>query len=513
MTIHRDPMPSAANQPGALVPESVGFVEVIFQSLTYISPGTSLALVLPFVVAYAAGALPLVVMLIFVGCFATAWLLGEMASKLPSSGGMLTYISNALGSNVGFIAGWMYLLCLLADVAGIFLLLAFFIADQMESSFGLNTTLTWVLVTVLLAGFVTLNGLRRASRGTRLGAILGTIEVAAFALLSLFLIVKAGSHNTLWVFTTHYATAAGYHGMSGVIAASVLTILAYQGFESAVILGEEAKRPRVSIKTGMLLAVTAILVYFVLATYASTVFFGPNRMVEFSSYGHGVPWDQLARDAWGAGWVIIFLAIVNSVTACGNAANITTTRTVFAMARAGALPRRLASTNHAGVPGPAQIATTVVALGAAVGSAIVWGPTSAAYFLLTITSGIIIALYIVAAAACVALYARQFRDEFSIVRHVLPMLVVLVGFVPAFLATFGIRVFRFVSPLAWPDSLVAPVCIGWLLLGAAVGLYLARGREGGLAGMRQVYVGGTCSVGKGGVTEDPRGLASANSVD
>jgi hypothetical protein len=39
-----------------------------------------------------------VVIFIFVGCICMAWLLGEMASKLPSSGGMLRFIARGLCS-------------------------------------------------------------------------------------------------------------------------------------------------------------------------------------------------------------------------------------------------------------------------------------------------------------------------------------------------------------------------------------------------------------------------------
>jgi amino acid transporter len=458
------PQDVKADKVSTLAAESVGLREVFFQSLTYISPGTSLALVLPFVVIFAGGALPLVVIFIFVGCICTAWLLGEMAGKLPSSGGMLTFISNGLGPNVGFMAGWIYVLCLLADVAGIFL---------------------------LLAGFVTLNGLRKASRGTMLGSILGTIEVAVFAILSVWLIFSAGGRNTLQVFTTHYANAPGYHGISGIVAAAVLTILAYQGFESACVLGEEAKQPRISVKAGMLISVAAILVYFILATYASTVYFGPGKMVNFASYGNGAPWDGLARSVWGVGWVIVFLAIVNSVTACGNAANITTTRTLYAMSRAGVLPDKLSSTNEHRVPGPAQWLTTIVALAAALITAAIWGPGIAATFLLTITSAIIIVLYLVAAVTCVILYYRRYRPEFSVLKHVLPAVLVVVCFVPAFLATFGIRAFRFVTPLAWPESLITPIVIAWVVIGIAFGIYLSRSRARGLAGVQDLYAEST----------------------
>ncbi len=467
--------------------ESVNFVEVFFQSLTYISPGTSLALVLPFVVVFAAGALPLVVIFIFFGCISTAWLLGEMSSKMPSAGGFLTFISNGLGSGVGFLAGWLYVLCLLVDVGGIFLLLAGFVASQLNESWHWNTTAVWVVVSFILAAFVTLNGLRRARKGTRVGAILGTIEVCAFALLSIWLIFAAGGRNTALVFTTHFANAPGYHGMSGIFAAAVLTILAYQGFESAVVLGEEARNPKISIKTGMTISVVAILIYFILATYASTVYYGASKMVSFASSGNGAPWDQLARDVWHGGWVIIFLAIVNSVTACANAANITTTRTLFAMSRAGTLPGRLATTNAQNVPGPAQWATTLIALAMAIGTAIVWGPLPAATFLLTITSGIIIVIYLAAALSCVVYYWREHRREFSWLRHAFPALIVYVAFVPAFLATFGIRAFRFVTPLAWPESMVAPIVIVWAVIGVGIGIYLTRSSARGISGVRDLY--------------------------
>jgi amino acid transporter len=480
--------------------ESVGFTEVLFQSLTYISPGTSLALVLPFVVVFAGGALPLVVIFIFIGCFSTAWLLGEMAGKLPSSGGMLTFIANGLGPSVGFIAGWAYVLCLLADVAGVYLLLAGFVANQLNASWHWNVTTVWVVVTIALAAFVTFNGLRRANRGTRLGAILGTIEVLVFAILSIWLIFAAGGRNTLQVFTTHFANAPGYHGLSGIVAAAVLTILAYQGFESAVVLGEEAKKPRISVKAGMLFSVGGILVYFILATYASTVYFGPAKMTAgFAASGGGAPWDQLGRDVWGVGWIIIFLAIVNSVTACCNACNITTTRTLFAMSRAGVLPDQLASINRHKVPGPAQWVTTIVAFAAAIITAAFWGTGVAATFLLTITSAIIIVLYIVAAITCVSLYWRRYRSEFSWLRHGLPALLVVVCFVPAFLATFGIKAFRFVTPLAWPETLITPIVIAWVVIGIAIAVYLVRSRPRGVSGVQDLYA-----------EAEPAGVSAAN---
>src|SRR5260370_31552225 len=60
--------------------------------------------------------------------------------------------------------------------------------------------------------------------------------------MGVLLVFHAGSHNTLSVFTTKY-TPSGFHGMSGVIAGSVFTILAFGGFEGAAPLAEEARNP------------------------------------------------------------------------------------------------------------------------------------------------------------------------------------------------------------------------------------------------------------------------------
>jgi len=66
-------------------------------------------------------------------------------------------------------------------------------------------------------------------------------------------VVHAGNANTAAVFTTRY-TPKGYHGVSGVIAGSVYSVLAFGGFEGAAPLAEEARDPRRTIPRAVLLA-------------------------------------------------------------------------------------------------------------------------------------------------------------------------------------------------------------------------------------------------------------------
>ena len=98
-----------------------------------------------------------------------------------------------------------------------------------------------------------------------------------FLILSIVLVVKAGDHNTLQVFTTHYANAKGFMGFSGVIAGAVGALLAFSGFEAAAPLAEETKNPRRNIPLAVIGATVAIGALYIFTTYAADVSFGPTR--------------------------------------------------------------------------------------------------------------------------------------------------------------------------------------------------------------------------------------------
>jgi amino acid transporter len=142
------------------------------------------------------------------------------------------------------------------------------------------------------------------------------------------------------VFGTQFANNPKYRGFSGIIAASVFSILAFIGFEEAAPLAEEAHAPRRNVRRAVLFSCLSVGLFYVINTYASTVFYYPQRMLGFVSVGSANPWQAvLARDAWGAaGFVIVFLALLNSVIANPNAANNSSTRNLFAMGRFRLLP-------------------------------------------------------------------------------------------------------------------------------------------------------------------------------
>src|SRR5262249_58550410 len=115
----------------------------------------------------------------------------------------------------------------------------------------------------------------------RSGVLLGACDVVVFLALAITRMAKAGSHNTMSVSSTQFANNPKYRGFSGIIAASVFSILAFTGFEEAAPLAEEAHEPRRHVRLAVLLSCLAVGLFYVINTYASTVFYGPSRVLGF----------------------------------------------------------------------------------------------------------------------------------------------------------------------------------------------------------------------------------------
>ncbi|MGH3409701.1 MAG: hypothetical protein ACRDRJ_45490 [Streptosporangiaceae bacterium] len=162
------------------------------------------------------------------------------------------------------------------------------------------------------------------------------------------------------------------------------------------------------------------------------MFFGPHRYVSFGALGGGSPWIQLGRDVWRVGWVVVFLAIVNSTFANGNAGTLAATRTWFAMSRIGVLPRPLA-TLHPKWRSPyvGVVVQAVITLAVGLPLGIHFGPTEAFIFLATILTGTMIATYMVVNLSCIMFYLRRARSEFNVLLHLIIPVLGILAFIPA----------------------------------------------------------------------------------
>jgi amino acid transporter len=485
----------------------VGFGGVLFQSITFMAPAIATAFSIPIGMAFGGGATVLAVVLALIASLFVASSIGQLAKHMPSAGSFYTYVSNSIHPGLGFLVGWAFELALLIGGAFLATQIGIIVSGTLNSEFGTATGQWWIwmvlgTVLVFVLGYL---GIRTS---TGVGIVLGAFEVLVILALAITLIVKAGSHNTLAVFGTQFANNPKYQGFSGIIAASIFSILAFIGFEEAAPLAEEAHEPRRNVRIAVLLSCLAVGIFYVINTYASTVFYGPRRMLGFVEVGNSNPWqDVLAREAWGAaGFVIVFLALLNSVIANQNAANNSSTRNLYAMGRIRLLPRSFALlTRRFGSPYVGLLAQLLITIGVSLWLGLQYDPYTAFALTATVIVDVFVPLYILLNVACIVYYARFRRAEFNWLLHGLIPILGIVAFIPAFFAGAGIPVFSFITPLPSPLSYAGPAVGIWVLIGLIYLGYLYARHPERVRETRRIFV--TDEPQPAGAGSDPPGGA------
>jgi amino acid transporter len=458
--------------------DAIGLREVLFQSITDMAPGAAIAASIPAGVAFAGGSLPLAVIFALIACLFCAWSVGLLAREMPAAGSLATYAARGIHPSVGFLVAWAYVLCGWLIPPLVLLQLGFTTDGTLHSEFhGYTANLWWVwsilgALIVLAAGYYGI----RTSAG--LGTILGIFEIGVFLVLAVFLVVHASGHNTGSVFTPKY-TVSGFHGISGVIAGSVFTILAFGGFEGAAPLAEETRNPRRNIRLAVLLSTLLIGALYVFTTYAVDVAFGPAAFHNFTTGSSPTAsWVGIARSLYGIFWLFVFLAIVNSTIANSNAGVNVSSRTAYAMGRIRAFPPFLAhiSARHRS-PVYSILTAFLLTIAITLGLGLKYTPSVA--FAMTGTGIVIllVAIYILMNVACIGYFARR-RTGFNVLSHLIIPVLGIAAFVPAWLSAAGIRAFNFISALPPPISYMAPGVAGWMVVGLIYLLFLyARHRQ------------------------------------
>ena len=446
---------------------SIGLPQTLFQSITHMAPGAAIAFSILVSVGFSGPALPLSVLFALVACVLVASSIGQLAKQIPSAGGLYAYVTRALGPHAGFMVGWAFLLFEPLVAPLLFLIFSWATVDVVKNEWGWNYTGQWWLWIVLAATVVfglTYFGVKIS---TDAGVILGLFEIAVFTALAIWMIFSNTGDNTLQVFNPTHAAAGTYNG---VFKGMVFAILAFIGFEAAAPLGEEAKNPRWTVPRAVVLSAFGIGLFYLLCSYAWVIGTGfPNFTKD--TLAQADPWRHLGKVYWAGGWVLIWVAILNSAIANSNAGVNASTRVIYALGRNGALPRAFARTHpRYRTPHIAIIAQTI--LGLAVALLLGWKYSSnlitAFSIIATAVTIVVIVVYITVCFACIAYYSRTERlDRFNPLLHWLVPLLGAACFIPPLY-------YQYFPLPAYPIRYANWIAIGWLALGALVTAFVPR---------------------------------------
>ncbi|NNH78959.1 ethanolamine permease [Acinetobacter sp. ANC 5380] len=269
--------------------------------------------------------------------------MSEMSTMLPTAGGGYSFARTAFGPLGGYLTGTAILIEYAIAPAAI----ACFIGAYCESLFGIGG---WIIYLICYLLFM---GMHLKGAGEALKVIFMITAVAAVALV-VFIFAMAPHFNSANLFNIAVNTEAtgsssllplGYLGIWAAVPYAIWFFLAVEGVPLAA---EEAKEPHKSLPRG-LIGSMVILAIFAL----SILVLGTGAAGADTLKNSGAPLVDALKAVYGENtWLAGF---VNFVGLAGLIASFFSiiyaySRQVFALSRAGYLPKKLSLTNNNHAP-------------------------------------------------------------------------------------------------------------------------------------------------------------------
>ena len=442
---------------------------VLMQGLTHMAPATALLFTIQFTTTQAGVVAPLAYLVAFPIVLVLGVCLMQMAKYLPSAGGYYTHISRTVHPRAGFMASWLYFLYDPMLAGFILAFIGSVIEQALKAAYGI--VLPWwlfLLVAGSFVGFVTYRGIKVSAKWM---VFLGAAGVAIALVLSLWGFVRAGI-GRINLAPFNPANASSH---SGLFLAVIFSIFAFNGWESVAPLAEESENPRENLPRAILISILVMGVFLVLGSWGLLLGWGMDKLPGFVNSLEN-PTFVLARAYWGNAWVIVLLALLNSVIAAAIAGNSAATRVWFGMSRSGSLPRALAKV-HPKYKTPVNGVKLQILLTFAVGWGLgLWiGPEKEFEFMGTMLTFALILVFSAANLGVFLYYFRERREEFNVVLHaIFPLL-----------GTLALFFVAYSSLTPWPPPPIGYtpwVVVIWLALGLMVLLVMKlAGKEDWLA--------------------------------
>ena len=263
----------------------------------------------------------------------------ELSSMFPSAAGEYEYTRHALPEWIAFLIGWTMIAGLVVAAAtvsiGFARYLGYFVdLDARAASLGL-------LATVAIVAMV---GIRHSAR---LMVALSAVQVGGLVLVVAIGLPHVGDVD---LFTGP--------GVGGVLGAAALVFFAFIGFDEVITLAEETRDPTRTVPRALLLALGMSTVLYIAVAISAVSVLGAGALAASPRPLA----DVMAHVLGDRGATVVAIIAVMTTTNTTLLALTAASRVMYGMARAGALPRWLASVHpRRGTPVRAIVAVALVA--------------------------------------------------------------------------------------------------------------------------------------------------------
>lgn len=495
MSSHPTAASGAPDSPG-LHQGALSLTGAVMQGVTHIAPTAGVVLILQSEVASLGMATPFAFVVAIVIMLLIGVSVAQLARFLPSAGGFYTYVSRTLDPRAGWFAGWVNLLYDPFGTAIDLAALGYVLNAALVANYGVSFpwwatfAIGGVIVTVIIYRGIEITG--------RAQLILGGLEIAILLAVCVQALISPGPGGISGAPFNPGNAAKG----SDLFVAIILAVFTFTGFESVAPLAEETVQPRRNVPRAMLLSLAIVGAFVVFCIWALMIGWGTSRLGSLASYG-GNPVFAITKRLWGPAWVLLLLAIVNSLLSVAVATTNSSTRVIYAMGRTGALPRWFGRINpRYGTPRNAIIAQTLLTAALGFGLGFALGPFNEFLMIGVAITVALALLYVLACFGVIRFFATEQRRRFNPLLHVIIPLAaaVAVGFV----------VYHNVIPVPpYPINIALPLAGGWVVAGLlGMGFLIGTGRTAWLDKAARVFGEPEAVPAQSAVTSQKRPAAS-----
>jgi len=385
-----------------LARNALGLAGNIGIALGSAGPTASIALTLAAVVAASTFASPIAILICGLPMLAIAAAYRRLNRWRVNCGGIYIWGGRAISPYYGFAAGWIVILAYVVGVVSISLPIGPYVVSLFTSSTSRPGEAIVGFVAVVLATVVAYLGIRLTAWTQW---ILIAIEYIGAGILAIWCLVSVFSHNAHSVpFTWSWFSWHSMGGVSGFVAASLIAVYLYSGWDTGILLNEETAdsrdKPGNSVVTSVIvLALMYAFLTFALqgAVHTSKLEAAPNALSYIAQVVSG---SALAK--------YMILAVALSALGSTLASLVSGVRVAFAMGSDRVLPHAFART-HPVFKTPI-LATVLIGVIAAIG---VWlytfgsGSVQDSFNTVVSVDGLLFALFYALTGIATAVYFRK----------------------------------------------------------------------------------------------------------
>jgi amino acid transporter len=404
-----------------LAPGRLGAAGIVFFALAAATPFSTTGAVIP--AGYAHGIRPVPLIFLAVGFLLALFSIGyvAMGRRAPNAGALYAVIARGLGRPVGVGSAWIALLSYNAIQISLYGLVGSAAAPLLRDWFGVS--MPWWSVAAACWFVVAVCGLIRVEI---VGALLTLVMTAEIAVLAGY-----GAANLLKPASRIGAAALDPVPLAGadrpVLGLLLVVVaLAFIGFETTAVYGEEARGPRRAPAHAAYWVVAVITLLYAATAWATSVAIGPDRVVG----GSDLRGPELIFDLAGdrlAPWAVMLgrALLLTGLLAALISLHHTIARYMFAMGRERVLPGLLGRTS-ARTSGPRAASLTqslIAALVLAGCYAFDLGPSTEVFARMSVGGALgVLVLLLLASVAALLFLNRNPDGEAAWRRFVAPVL-------------------------------------------------------------------------------------------